>query len=138
MAEMTRDEVYEWLQAGAGYVRLATNGRDGYPHVVPLGYFMLDDDVILNMRGQREVNVRRDPKVSLCWDAGSQMNDLKGVVIRGSATMVDDPEGCLELTRAGARARGVPEAELPTEARPGRNFARVKVEHIASWDNAKR
>jgi hypothetical protein len=70
MAEMTRDEVFEWLREGAGYARLATNGRDGYPHVVPLGYFMLDEDVILNMRGQREANVRRDPKVSICWDAG--------------------------------------------------------------------
>ena len=138
MAEMTRDEVYEWLNAGAGYVRLATNGRDGYPHVVPLGYFVLDEEIVLNMRGQRELNVRRDPKVSLCWDAGTSMADLKGVVVRGTARMVDDPAGCLELTRAGARARGVAEAELPTEARPGRNFAVVKVEHIASWDNAKR
>lgn len=138
MAEMTRDEVYEWLRAGAGYVRLATNGRDGYPHVVPLGYFVLDEEIVLNMRGQREVNVRRDPKVSLCWDAGTSMADLKGVVVRGTARMVDDPAGCLELTRAGARARGVAEAELPTEARAGRNFAVVKVEHIASWDNAKR
>ncbi len=138
MAEMTRDEVYEWLNAGAGYVRLATNGRDGYPHVVPLGYFVLDEEIVLNMRGQREANVRRDPKVSLCWDAGTSMADLKGVVVRGTARMVDDPEGCLELTRAGARARGVAEAELPTEARPGRNFAVVKVERIASWDNAKR
>ena len=138
MAEMTRDEVYAWLREGAGYVRFATNGRDGYPHVVPLGYFLVDDDVVLNMRGQREVNVRRDPKVSLCWDAGTGMSDLKGVVIRGTAAMIDDPEGCLEMTRAGARARGVPEAELPTEARPGRNFARVAVKHIASWDNAKK
>jgi nitroimidazol reductase NimA-like FMN-containing flavoprotein (pyridoxamine 5'-phosphate oxidase superfamily) len=138
MAEMTRDEVYEWLNAGAGYVRLATNGRDGYPHVVPLGYFVLDEEIVLNMRGQREVNVRRDPKVSLCWDAGTSMADLKGVVVRGTARMVDDPAGRLELTRAGARAQGVAEAALPTEARPGRNFAVVKVEHIASWDNAKR
>src|SRR5690606_9998301 len=138
MAEMTRDEVYEWLREGAGYVRLATNGRDGYPHVVPLGYFLQGDDVVLNMRGQREVNVRRDPRVCLSWDTGTSMADLKGVVIRGTARMVDDPEGCLELTRAGARARGVPESELPTEARPGRNFAVVTVERIASWDNAKR
>ncbi|MCK9495003.1 MAG: pyridoxamine 5'-phosphate oxidase family protein [Dehalococcoidia bacterium] len=138
MAEMTRDEVYEWLRAGAGYVRMATNGPDGYPHVVPLGYFLQGDDIVLNMRGQREANVRRDPRVCLSWDTGTGMADLKGVVIRGSARMVDDPAGCLELTREAARGRGVPESELPTEARPGRNFAVVTVERVASWDNAKR
>lgn len=138
MAEMTRDEVFQWLRDGAGYVRLATNGKNGYPHVVPLGYFMLGEEVVLNMRGQREANVRRDPHVSLCWDSGSQMSDLKGVVVRGTATLIEDPEGCLELTREAARARGVPESDLPTEARPGRTFARVAIDHIASWDNAKR
>lgn len=138
MAEMTRDEVFEWLRSGAGWVRLATNGRDGYPHVVPLGYFMLGDEVVLNMRGQREANVRRDPKVSLCWDTGTGMADLKGVVVRGTARLVEDEAGRLELTREGARARGVAEDELPTEARPGRSFAVVTIEHIASWNNAKR
>jgi len=138
MAEMTRDEVFEWLRSDAGYVNLATNGHDGYPHVVPLGYFMLAAEVVLNMRGQREADVRRDPRVCLSWDAGTQLSDLKGVVIRGNARLVEDPEGCLELTRAGARARGVPDAELPTEARPGRSFAVVTPQKIASWDNAKR
>ncbi|MGE3961510.1 MAG: pyridoxamine 5'-phosphate oxidase family protein [Dehalococcoidia bacterium] len=137
MAEMTRDEVFQWLKDGAGYVRLGTNGKDGYPHVVPLGYFVMGEEIVLNMRGQREANVRRDPRVCLTWDAGTSMADLKGVVIRGTARMVDDPAGCLELTREGARQRGVAEAELPTEARRGRNFAVVKVDKLASWDNTK-
>ncbi len=134
---MTRDEVYEWLDSGAGWVRVATIGSDGYPHVVPLGYFRLGDEIVLNMRGQREANVRRNPKVCLVFDQGTQMSDLKGAVIRGDATLVEDPEERLELTRAAARARGVPEAELPTEARPGRSFARVRIRSIASWDNSK-
>lgn len=138
MAEMTREEVYAWLDNGPPWTRLATVGPDGYPHVVPLGYFRLGDEIILNMRGQREANVRRNPKVSLVIDAGTNMSDLKGVVIRGNATLVEDPAGCLELTRAGARARGVAEDQLPTEARPGRSFARVTMDRIASWDNAKR
>lgn len=137
MAEMTRDEVFEWLRSGAGWVRLATVDRNGYPHIVPLGYFVRGEEVVLNMRGQREVNVRRNPKVGLVWDAGTGMSDLKGVVARGTARLVEDDAGRLELTREAARARGVPEAELPTEARPGRSFAVVTLEHVASWDNAK-
>lgn len=138
MAEMTREEVYAWLDHGPQWARLATIGKDGYPHVVPLGYFRLGDELIFNMRGQRWVNIKRNPKVSVAIDEGSGMADLKGVVIRGDAIPVEDPAGCLELTRAGARARGVPEDQLPTEPRPGRTFARVKMDRIASWDNAKR
>jgi nitroimidazol reductase NimA-like FMN-containing flavoprotein (pyridoxamine 5'-phosphate oxidase superfamily) len=138
MAGMTREEVYAWLDKGPQWTRLATIGKDGYPHVVPLGYFRLGDEIILNMRGQHELNVRRNPKVSLLMDEGSSMTELKGAIIRGDATLVEDPAGCLELTRAGARARGVPEDQLPTEPRPGRSFARVKIDRIASWDNAKR
>ncbi|MDA0270265.1 MAG: pyridoxamine 5'-phosphate oxidase family protein [Chloroflexi bacterium] len=138
MAEMTREEVYAWLDKGPQWTRMATIGKDGYPHVVPLGYFRLGDEIILNMRGQHELNVRRNPKVSLVMDEGSSMTDLKGAIIRGDATLVEDPAGCLELTRAGARARGVAEDQLPTEPRPNRSFARVKIDRIASWDNAKR
>ena len=138
MAELTRDEVYAWLDDGPQWIRLATVGRDGYPHVVPLGYFRLGDEIVLNMRGQREANVRRNPKVSLVLDAGTKMNDLKGIVIQGDATLIEDPAERLELTRAAARARGVPADQLPTEARAGRTFARVRPVKIASWDNSKR
>lgn len=138
MAEMTRDEVFEWLRSGVGWVRLATVDRDGYPHVVPLGYFMVDDEIVLSMRGQREANVRRNPKVGLCFDAGTQMSDLKGVVIRGDARLVEDHDELVELARAGARARGVSEDELPSEPPRGRTYIRVTPVKVASWDNAKR
>ena len=137
MPEMTRDEIYAWLDDGPQWIRMATVGRDGYPHVVPIGYFRLGDEIVVPIRGQREVNVRRNPKVSLVLDAGTSRSDLKGVVIQGDATVVDDPAERLELTRAGARARGVAEAELPTESRAGRTFARVRPTKIASWDESK-
>ena len=138
MAEMTHDEVYAWLDDGPQWIRMATVGRDGYPHVVPLGYFRLGDEIVVPIRGQREANVRRNPKVSLVLDAGTKMSDLKGIVIQGDATLVDDPAERLELTRAGARARGVPEDQLPTESRAGRTFARIRPVKIVSWDNSKR
>lgn len=138
MAEMTREEVYAWLDDGPPWARLATNGRNGFPHLVPLNYFRHGDEVVVNLRGQREVNLRRNQKVALLIDSGLAIPELKGVMITGEATIVDDPEGCLELVRAGERKRGVPEDQLPTEARPGRNFARIPITDFVSWDNAKR
>lgn len=138
MPEMTRDEVYAWLDDGPQWIRMATVGRDGYPHVVPIGYFRLGDEIIVPVRGQREVNIRRNPKVSLVLDAGTSRSDLQGVVITGDATVVDDDDERLELTRAGARAHGVAEDQLPTEARAGRTFARIRPLKMASWNEAAR
>ena len=138
MAELTQDEIYAWLDEIPQLIRMATVGRDGYPHLVPINYFRLGDEVIVPVRGQREVNVRRNPKVSLLIDDGGGTRDYKGVLITGDATVVDDPAEILELTRANARARGVPEAELPTESRRGRTFARVRPLKFATWDTSRR
>jgi nitroimidazol reductase NimA-like FMN-containing flavoprotein (pyridoxamine 5'-phosphate oxidase superfamily) len=132
VAEMTREEIDGWLDDGPRWVHMATIGPGGYPHIVPLGYFRLGDEIVVNMRGQREVNVRRNPKVCLSFDTGTEMSELKGAVITGEATLVEDEATCLELTREAARARGVPEDQLPTEPRPGRTFARIKPVRIAS------
>lgn len=137
MAEMTPDEIAAWLDHGPPFIRVATIGRDGYPHVVPVGYFRLGDEIVVGVRGQREVNLRRNPRVCLVLDEGTARPELKGVVITGDATVVDDPAEILELTRAAARAHGVPEADLPTTARRGRTFARIRPRRMASWDNSK-
>ena len=137
MAEMTRDEVNAYLDNGPRWGRLATIGRDGYPHIVPLGYFRLDEHVYVNMRGQRLVNARRTPKVSFLIDEGEGMRELKGVVIEGDAELVEDQAQVLELQRENARKRGIPEDKLPTENRGGRPLLRITPRKIASWDNSK-
>lgn len=137
MAEMTRDEVYAYLDSGPRWARLATIGKDGYPHIVPLGYFRLDDHVYVNMRGQRLVNARRNPRVSFLLDEGEGMRELKGVVIEGDAELVEDQAQVLELQRAIARKRGTPEDQLPTENRGGRPLLKITPRKIASWDNSK-
>ena len=138
MAEMTPDEVNAYLDHGPRWGRLATVGRDGYPHIVPLGYFRLDDAIYVNVRGQRLVNVRRNPRVGFTVDEGEAVAELKGVVIEGDAEVIDDQARVLELQRANARRRGTPEDRLPTENRGGRPLLRITPRKVASWDNSKR
>ena len=138
MAEMTPDEVNAYLDNGPRWGRLATVGRDGYPHIVPLGYFRLDDAVYVNMRGQRLVNARRNPRVGFTVDEGEAISELKGVVIEGDAEVIDDQAKVLELQRANARRKGTPEDKLPTENRGGRPLLRITPRRVASWDNSKR
>ncbi len=137
MAEMTRDEVNAYLDAHGGYAVLSTIGKDGYPHAVPLGFFRSGEEVVLPVRGQRKVNIARNPKVAVTVESGRTMKELKGVLRRGAATPVEDPSAVLELLREGARRRGTAEGQLPTEARRGVAYVRVRPRKIASWDNTK-
>jgi len=136
---MANDEMWEWLRSGkVRWGRLATIGKDGFPHVVPLSFFVQGEDIIMNLRNQRWANVRRNPKVGLVIDGGRDMSDLRGATMQGTARIVDSPAEVLELTREGARRRGVAEDQLPTEPRPGMVYMRFHPSKVATWDYAKR
>ncbi len=140
MATFTTEEAHAFLDSrpGTGWAVLSTNGRDGYPHTVPLGYFRRGEDVFLGARGQRVANVRRDPRVSVLVEDGVEIAELRGVLIRGDAEVIDDPAEVLELSREGMRQRGTPEADLPTEVRAGSAYIRVRPRTLTSWDNTRR
>ena len=131
--------------AHAPTVILVSSGRDGYPHAVPM-WFVLEDDGCIAMttyaRSQKVLNVRRNPKVALLVESGLRYEELKGVLIRGRAEVIDDPELCLRLLlRMHAGHSAVP---LPANAADGlraqarkRVVLRVSPERITSWDHQK-
>jgi nitroimidazol reductase NimA-like FMN-containing flavoprotein (pyridoxamine 5'-phosphate oxidase superfamily) len=139
VAKLTSDEVDAFLDSRPGWITLTTIGRDGFPHSVPIGYFRLGDDVYIGCRAgtQKLKNIERNPRVSVMLEAGSSMRDIKGLLIQGTATVYTEPADLLRLSRAAAAARGVPEAELPTEARPGSAYIRVPREKVISWDYSR-
>lgn len=139
-ARLTLDEINAFLDSRPGWIDFTSVGRDGYPHTVPIGYFRLDgEEVYLGCRAntQKTKNVERNPKVSLMLESGSTMQNIKGVVIQGDATLISEPAEMLALTRAAAQKRGVPEAQLPTAASPGAAFIRVSPKKYISWDYAR-
>ncbi len=138
-AHMTDDEVKAFLDAKPGWIILSTFGSNGYPHSVPIGYFRLGDDVYLGCRAatQKIKNIERNPNVSLVLESGNTRQDIKGVMIQGHATVYTDADNKLRLSQAAARLRGVPEHELPQEARPGAAYIRVEPRRIISWDYSR-
>jgi nitroimidazol reductase NimA-like FMN-containing flavoprotein (pyridoxamine 5'-phosphate oxidase superfamily) len=137
--KMTAAEVNAFLDSRPGWIMLTTIGRDGYPHTVPIGYFRLDDEIVIGCRSatQKTKNIERNPKVSLSLETGSTMQDIKGVLIQGDATVETERGEVLRLMRAAARSRGVPEDQWPTEVRPTTAYIRVQRRHVISWDYAK-
>lgn len=129
-------EVAAYLDSRPGWAILSTIDQDGFPHSVPLGYFRLGRDIVMGVRdGTRKVaNVERNPNVSVLLEDGSTMADIRGVMIQGHARIVRDRSEALELAQEGARARGVPESEWPTEPRPGAAYIRVTPVRTLSWD----
>lgn len=135
-ARLTTEEVHAFLDSRPGWIMLTTLGPDGYPHTVPIGYFRLGDEVYIGCRAdtQKLKNIARNPRVSLLLESGSTMQDIKGVMIQGEATVYTDSESLLRLSREQARWRGVPDGQLPTEPRPGAAYIRVAPRKIISWD----
>ena len=133
---MSLEKFNEFYDSHPGWVTLSTIDADGFPHSVPLGYFRDGDKIYCGVRDNTRKlrNIDTNAKVSLMIESGSTMADIKGAMIQGTATVHRDPAKVLELMRKGAKARGVPEAELPSEARPGAAFIEVEPVRRISWD----
>ena len=138
-ARLTPEEVHEFLDSRPGWITFTSIGRDGYPHSVPIGYFRSGDDVYIGCRDrtQKVRNVQRNPKVSLSLESGGTMQDIKGVLIQGEATVINTPDELLELTREAARRRGAPESALPAEAPSGVAYIKVAPTKVISWDYSR-
>ena len=134
--KLSDEEVEAYLDSRPGWAILTTIEKDGFPHSVPLGYFRLGSDVIMGVRdGTRKVaNIDSNPNVSVLLEDGSTMADIRGVMIQGRARIVREPGEALELSREGARARGVAESDWPTAPRPGAAYIRVTPVRTVSWD----
>ena len=134
--KMSVEEAHEFLDSKPGWIALTTIGPDGFPHTVPLGYFRLGNDILMGVRGNTRKlgNIQQNPKVSLLLESGTSMQDIKGLMVQGTATVHSDPEETLHYAREAARLRGVAEGDLPTEPRAGAAYIKVTPTRFRSWD----
>ena len=136
--KLSAEQIEAYLDSRPCWAVLSTIDNDGFPHSVPLGYFRLGSDIVMGVRdGTRKVaNVESNPNVSILLEDGSSMADIRGVMFQGHARIVREHGEALQLAREGARARGIPESEWPTEPRPGAAYIRMTPVRTLSWDYA--
>ena len=141
--ELTDDERTRYL-ADAPTIILVTIGRDGYPHAVPMWFLVEEDGSVLMTtygRSQKVVNVRRNPRVALLVESGTRYDELKGVLLRGDAEVVDNETLCVRvLTKihakhSGGLASGLEEV-MRAQARK-RVVLKITPARIVSWDHRK-
>jgi PPOX class probable F420-dependent enzyme len=90
-------ELRAWIKAGPPrYGVLATIREDGFPRLSVVWAKLLDDDtVLMNTRFDRAKarDAARDPRVSLCFEAGYQYLTLEGrVTLRPDPDLADIDE----------------------------------------------
>jgi PPOX class probable F420-dependent enzyme len=95
---MTAAEVHAFLAAPRN-IEVATVGGDGWPHLAPMWYVMRDGKVVFRSftKSQKIVNLRRDPRVTLLAEDGEAYAELRGVMIKGEADLINDPAVVLEI-----------------------------------------
>ena len=137
--KMSKEEVDAFLDSKPGWMMLTSQGRDGYPHTVPIGYSRDGDRIFMGCRDntQKVKNIERNPKVSLVIEDGKTMSDLRGILFRGDASVVREDEERLKISRLAAKLRGAPEDEWPTTASAGAVFIKVDSPRVTSWDYSK-
>lgn len=139
---MTADEQDRFLEE-ARTISLASLGPDGWPHVVAMWFCRIDGRIHMTTfrKAQKAVNLRRDPRCTILAETGAVYAELRGVMIRGEAEVVDDLELCLEVLRR-VRLKHFPgdagdaEAALRAQATK-RVVLRIHPRRVSSWDHRK-
>jgi PPOX class probable F420-dependent enzyme len=90
---MSASEVDAYLEAERTVI-CATNGRDGFPHLMPLWYLLRDGRLWAwtYAKSQKARNLERDPRATLQVESGASYEELRGVMLRTEAVVHRDPE----------------------------------------------
>jgi PPOX class probable F420-dependent enzyme len=125
-------------------VTCATNGRDGWPHLMPLWYVVRDGECWswTYAKSQKVRNLERDPRCTVQVETGEQYNELRGVMFKAECELVRDLDAVAEIgAEIAARYGGVAlddgvRAAMRKQAakRVGLHFA---IRDTASWDHRK-
>jgi PPOX class probable F420-dependent enzyme len=136
---MSDEEVADFL-AEHRVVICATNGRDGWPHLMPLWYVLRDGELWswTYAKSQKVRNLERDPHATLQVEAGTQYDQLRGVMFKCEVEIVRDTEFVAALGREiFQRYAGDEAAEMVAGQAPKRVALHFVERERATWDHRK-
>lgn len=131
--------------AGRNVAAIATNGPDGWPHVMALWYVMrgVDPWIWTYEKSQKVRNIERDPRATVMVEEGETYGQLRGAMLKTEAEIVRDFDGVFalgqEVYRKYIGADDLPEALIDTirkqsDKRVAVRFRRTKA---LTWDHRK-
>jgi len=159
MAPLSRDlalteaELDE-LMTSSWNMRIASVGPGERINLTPLWFGWAGGRIYTYCRGQKVVNLRRNPACTILVDRNERFPELQGAMFQGRATVLEDAEAeaadpHLEEVRwqmgtkyAGGHGEAAPApgAKVRNEASArGRSWRWIVLEptHLVTWDNTK-
>jgi general stress protein 26 len=139
---LTDEEIADYLE-NSKTVIMGTLNHDGWPHLVPMWYSMIDGLVHMHTYGksQKVKNIHRDPRGSILVEDGEEYAKLRGVFARGRFEVRDDQDLCYRIGIANAaKYNGLTEEEAGDAIRHYVRKRQALVFHpekISSWYHAK-
>ena len=123
------------------------NGRDGFPHPMPM-WFYVDDAgnyyCTTFRKSQKVLNFRRDPRAALLVESGEEYAELKSVLTYARCEVIDDFDTvCDTLVRINTKGAEVSEEQVDKLRAAVAKTAEKRVvlkfvpERVISWDHAK-
>src|SRR5205807_908017 len=99
--KMTPEEVDAFLHERHS-MSVATIGADGRPHVVAMWYGFVDGAPAFETyrKSQKVVNLRRDPRMTCLVEDGDSYENLRGVELIATGTIVEDKEALATVARS--------------------------------------
>jgi PPOX class probable F420-dependent enzyme len=143
LVKMSDEDLWKFIETQKT-VQVATIGRDGMPHVMPLWFAIDGGDIILETftKSQKIKNLERDNRISILFEDGQTYDQLRGVSIQATAELIRDHDLVHKhhLAVLVRNQPGVPEEALATATAsmvPKKTVIRITPRKIMSWDHTK-
>ncbi|MDK1023603.1 MAG: pyridoxamine 5'-phosphate oxidase family protein [Gammaproteobacteria bacterium] len=145
--QLTEEEIRDFLQSSRTII-LVSNGKNGFPHPMPMWYLQDEEGRILMTtfrKSQKILNLKRDPRVTLLVESGDVYTELKSVLIKAEAEIIDDLETTIDTMFKLSVHRGEASSDQEEVMKNGlrngvgrkRVVMRFKPLSIVSWDHKK-
>ncbi|MCW1430159.1 pyridoxamine 5'-phosphate oxidase family protein [Novosphingobium sp. JCM 18896] len=125
-------------------LQVATLDQDGAPHLTTVWFAREGEAWLFETYGksQKVVNLRRNPRVALLIEQGTEYSELRGVSIKGRATIIDDGAELLRLMKllVARNHKGLDDSEVAVIAESmaeKRVVVSVVPDTVMSWDHRK-
>ena len=143
---MSEEELSSFLQKQIS-LQVGTINKDGSPHLTTMWYFYDGENFIFHTytKSQKIINLKRDSRITLLTEAGSQYSDLQGIIVYGNAEIISGENSLEEVIRymemVGEKYIKDEEGSQYIEGMklqaPKRSVVIVKPSKFISWDHTK-
>ena len=144
--KMSKEEMTIFLQNQVS-LQIGTINKDGSPHLATMWYFYDGESFIFHTytKSQKILNLKRDSRISVLAEAGSEYSDLQGVIAYGGTEIINGKDNQEEVIRymelvGNKYIKGEDSAQYFEGMKlqsPKRSVVIVKPSRFIPWDHTK-